>query len=484
MTSKYPQMTTHKKASGQSPTKTIKGGSDFDKLLQGKSWLDPDKKTFEQLLKQPRLKKLPLKYVLRRGIARLNPVDLPVRTAINLAELVFGPSASGGQPGVPPAAYWQPGIVCAQNGRGGFVGYRREKSCTNFCGVDPTGAQEFWTNGTELTSIGMEGPGGNCLANRYWAWVQYTRKAGAPVPTPLVGTQVPVGPVASPNVGPTSQPVAQPQPKPQPTPLEKARPGEEPAGEPDPDPVYDLPVFDAPVVLVNPNGSGVRPQPRTQTWTFGGGLPPRYRDRRGNPRNRRPNRRTKQAKPNIVLIAGRLWVVINAFTEGLDFVEVLWESLPKEMRRDHIFEFRYDDEDKLARLSRRAQFEIRRRGGFKRAADHQSMLEDLWKNWAHVDVAKTLTGYINNQVEDWFYGLMGKPTKALTQALGAATGVDHAIANAQKWSQKMYGANEEIENQYLISELLPTVDFDPHTGDVTLTSPLGEVKFNLGDKVF
>ena len=469
MTSKYPQKTTAIKQAGSVLPKTVNGKNEFKALLNKPLGTNPD--WYELMNKKP-LKKLPLAYVLRRGLGRLAPWDTPVRLAIDIADTIWPYHRK-----IPPA-YWNGG-ECAgcPNRTAGYWSTTGVACCTSGCAVNPeSGGSTIWTNATsagpQIHGYQNEGRGiAPCSATQSkWRKVaSWTRKAGAPVPTPMVD----VNPVPLGAESPLEQPVTFPTSVPNAVPVKhgftKAGPGEEPSENPEPDkvPDYDLPVFDAPVVLLDPPWkTGINPQVRTQTVSVGGpGQPPRITATRGNPTQSRPGPRKKQDKPNIVKTAGKLWVAINFFTESLDFLEVLWDALPDKCKRKMIREERW---------GRTAMFQ----------ADHYSKLEDVYNCLGEIDVAKAITGYINNQIEDYFYGKMSAPTKKLSQQLGIISGLDRAINQAQQWAMKSVDEEGNVEETAILDAFLPKVDFDPHTGDVTLTSLLGETKVNLGTKVF
>lgn len=474
MTSKYPQKTTAIKQAGSVPPKTVNGAKEFKGLLDKPLGTNQD--WYDLMNKKP-LKKLPLRYVLRRGLMRLNPFDTPVQTAIWFADTFIGrPSLTNVK--FPPelwAVDWCASLTCGGNPRSADA-YNPNSStcCSAFCDNANTAQKNFNTpssNGT-LFIWGKSPPSLDTCAqkNRYFRSGRAVRRAGAPVPTP-VSHPVPVvtGGNPGPMANPLPFPVATPQGEPSKQPVKKANPGEEPSENPEPDklPDYDLPVFDAPVVLLDPPWkSGINPQVRTQTVSVRGpGQPPRITATRGNPTQSRPGPRKKQDKPNIVKTAGKLWVAINFFTESLDFLEVLWDALPDKCKRKQIREERW---------GRTARFQ----------ADHYSKLEDVYNCLGEIDVAKAITGYINNQIEDYFYGKMSAPTKKLSQQLGIISGLDRAINQAQQWAMKSVDEEGNVEETAILDAFLPKVDFDPNSGEVTLTSLLGETKVNLGTKVF
>lgn len=470
MVSKYPQKTTVSKQGGSGGPTTFKGSQDFNDLLNkpmgtNKDWYD--------LMNKKRLKKLPLKYVLRRGLGRVPGLALALRALSSQRPQQIDQV----NPQQMPGKYWVRLPCGSATGRAPSY-WRSDDVCTSFCINSLTSPSpdvvESVPNPT--ASSGWAGlsrhPTGTFSCNATYVLrgeQRYQRRGGSPVPTPTL-QGIPVGktPVVGGNPVPDKFPTAWSNPSPSKNPFTKANPGEEPSENPWPDelPVYDLPVFDAPVVLLDPpTQSGVIPQVKTQTVSVSGpGDPPVVTVKPGNPVQQPPGAGKKQDKPTVVKTAGKLWVAINFFTESLDFVEVLWDALPEKCKRKKIFENRW---------GREATF----------AADHYSKLEDLYKCLGEIDVAKVITGYINNQIEDYFYGKMSDPTKKLSQELGIISGLDRAIAQAQHWAMTSVDEDGNVKEEAILDAFLPKVDFDPETGEVTLTSLLGETKVNLGDEV-
>lgn len=115
----------------------------------------------------------------------------------------------------------------------------------------------------------------------------------------------------------------------------------------------------------------------------------------------------KERKLNIRSVAGRLWVVINLFTEGLDFLDVLYDSLPEEIR-DQLFA---------------------ENGG--KFLDPLAKAQAIFDNFETLELAEVFENYVNNQFEDLFYGKLGQGTGKASGNFNITTGLDHAIQDAQ-----------------------------------------------------
>lgn len=149
--------------------------------------------------------------------------------------------------------------------------------------------------------------------------------------------------------------------------------------EPSPDP-------DGPPIITYPPGGG-----------WGGG-------------NNPPGRNTKERKVNVQSVAGRAWFAINLFTEGLDFLDVLWNAIDPDVR--------------TPRWSRNPD------GSWNRL-DWNDKLADLYNHWDEIDIAAALAGFVNNQFEDMVYGLLGRQGVSATQQFGILYGLNTAIREAQ-----------------------------------------------------
>lgn len=191
----------------------------------------------------------------------------------------------------------------------------------------------------------------------------------APVPYRLVPQLPDVDPFGDPARGPG------PAPAPVPVPRPGDRPGPDPWAPLDPG-VRPLPTPDVPlvpdIVLSPRTGPSVRPNSH---------------------RNRPPRRREKERKMRTsVPVARRIAAVLGEATEIADFVDCLWQALPRDVA-------------------------ISGRGAYTRDAKTrvkgqrttpQQKLADLYRNIQHLDIAAALTGCVENELEDQVLGRLGK----------------------------------------------------------------------------
>lgn len=212
---------------------------------------------------------------------------------------------------------------------------------------------------------------------------------------------------------PEELPIHNPAPTPMYRGFASPRPGQMPSQQPstrtnprrDParGPVVNLPPMPYPIVLVPPYispGPGIEPvplQPPTIVVTPGTGNNPgvSVTPTPSPPSNSPPKQGTKERKLNIRTVAGRLWAVIGGMTEGLDFFYVLWNSIPPDKRS-----------------SRKAHI-----------TEH---FWDLYENWDEIDIGTAVSNYLNNQLEDMFYGAIGKGEAKASQTIGVTTGLGRA----------------------------------------------------------
>lgn len=164
-------------------------------------------------------------------------------------------------------------------------------------------------------------------------------------------------------------------------------------------------------------------------------------------RDRRPRRKTKEIKVRIQGLARVAWHVINFATEGFDFIDALYRALPKRCR-------------------------VVPRQGRKVTPSE--------KAWAvfhcadHLDGAKAVENFVNNQVEDYLYG-RSSPAGPLNQLTGKPTGGGASFGRMTHTGQQ-YGET--------VSELVPSIHFDPVTGAWRLDTPFGTVGMNAAGRYY
>lgn len=165
----------------------------------------------------------------------------------------------------------------------------------------------------------------------------------------------------SPSRGPRPDETPAPQPKPAPKP--------EPLPEPVPNPAP------RPNVVQNPF-----PNAPLDSW-----LPaPRPNGRpQAQPKPRPPAKHEKEAKARMGRVAGAIWGAFGPITETVDFVDVLYEALPRNIKRDA-----YNKRGRQPNPVERAEL--------------------IYANINQIDIGKALTGYVQNEIEDYIIGQFGK----------------------------------------------------------------------------
>lgn len=339
---------------------------------------------------------------------------------------------------------------------GGYPPWRRNNHGVNFtCGYSyKTDAaynlDELINTSVRNITIYHRGPYWAGGYHHYIIGNSYTRDSGlAPEPAPKIVTAPILVPVEVPNLIPGSVPLSPVTGTPRPKPWGEALPGvgEQPSGAPEADappqsrPTWEIPVLPFPVVIF-PGVPGMPPEilpppaPNVQEVVVpapspGAGDRPRVSSRpatRHETKNRPPRNREKEKKIHVRTVAGGAWAVLNLITEGLDFLDVLWGALPKQ----HKTKGRPTPYDKA---------------------------RDIYDNWEAIDVAKAVENYINNQIEDYVYGMIGQQVAKAQGIIGSPTGLSRALSkNQQQFAEQM-----ELELE------LPEVHYDPTTGEIYLT---------------
>lgn len=102
-----------------------------------------------------------------------------------------------------------------------------------------------------------------------------------------------------------------------------------------------------------------------------------------NKRPRRPPRGTKERKLHLRGAAAALWRGFGPVTEFGDFVDALYEGVPKEAQRDLFFKLR-------------------------RRPKAIEKMEAIYDNINEIDMQKVIKAYLENQVEDFILGSIGQ----------------------------------------------------------------------------
>ena len=231
------------------------------------------------------------------------------------------------------------------------------------------------------------------------------------LPVPPLGPYVPpvVGPQIDPFRPPGIDPIAPPAPVPWPViPVRPLGPGGDattvgPNPKP-PRPVepiveVELPPI-SPPVTVTPSPPTTPPSPPAEdrsrrNW-------PRLL-RRKAPVSKRPPKGTRERKATVLGIDPRSLVgqIYNGLTEGLDFVDVLFQALPERMRDDF--------------MDRKYRFtivgvnpETGRPKWRYTPPDSWEKIEFVYKHLDDLDPVKAIEGFLYEQSEDKVYGTIGK----------------------------------------------------------------------------
>lgn len=444
MANKYPTTTANKNSG-----KTLANAKASDFLSPG-GFLNTGQFTFQ-------LQSMNKAQAVRLLIAKVVPLVVKaVQDALSEASPAFH------VPTLFPAEYWtwsqcpnppESGMAPDHGNTGSFTCGEAACQTTPFNWVGPSVSTPRTVSG-----FSTRPPPGTCLPTpaaprRYYRIKvgSWSSKVGAPNPAPTTRPTIHRA-VPGPMVVPDVFPMAQPQPEPKATPWAKADPNSEPSEKskvrPKP---YDLPLLPVPVISndnLGQNDGQLDAVPVEQHYQNGHGGGGRVTVRPGPTRNEAPGRGTKQKKINVVSVGGRVWVLLNMATEGIDFVQAMWQAIPKEHRR--------------------------------KCTTPQCMLRDLYDNMGEIDMEQAVENYLNMQLTDYLSALLGVPTKKLSQVLGHITGVDHAINQMTSMWQLASKNDGKKGIEVNMGDLFPKIDFSVTDGTVNLKVPaIGEVQIDL-----
>lgn len=159
-----------------------------------------------------------------------------------------------------------------------------------------------------------------------------------------------------------------------------------------------------------------------------------------------PTEGKKERKVNVRSVSGAVWPIMNAASEALDFLDVLWGAIPG----------RFQTKDTVWKNGKPHH---------QKPAPHVK-LKDIYEAWdaPDFDAATFVELFINNQVEDMYYGLSGQQSARASQAIGLSTGLDRATGKASSadWggSKSTKGGKEKVE----LGNPVPVLDYDPKDG--------------------
>lgn len=239
-----------------------------------------------------------------------------------------------------------------------------------------------------------------------------------------------------------------------------ALPGSQPDGSPEPEKqpsrrdaqqaTQRVPVVAGVRVLMLPD-LGVVPVTDTQLIVVGPGPLPVQEDTIPPPRtvsrplkDRRNHRRPpiKERKVRMSPLQAGIWASLNFATEGVDFLFVLHDALPK-------------------------KYQAKRKSGWSKAAAHDAATA-VYVNWPRIDVGKAIENYVNEWMEDMFYAGLGRAGKNLNQLTGAPTGGGRALNN----NASEFGEDNPVKP--------PEMTLDVETGHWQVETPFGFFYGSLG----
>ena len=118
-------------------------------------------------------------------------------------------------------------------------------------------------------------------------------------------------------------------------------------------------------------------------------------------------KKDKSKKVNVrnIGLASGVWLAGNFVTESIDFLSAMHKALPKKLQCKG------------------------KRGG---RPNPVCMARAVTKHWDKLDAAKAVEGYLNNQIEDFAYGSIGRLQTKATQRLNINTGLSHALSYNQR----------------------------------------------------
>jgi hypothetical protein len=120
-------------------------------------------------------------------------------------------------------------------------------------------------------------------------------------------------------------------------------------------------------------------------------------------------------------------LVINSATEVLDFVDTLYNAIPEGL---------IDPATACAVHDYKCKFGL------------------IYEHFESIDVAEAIEQFLNNQVEDMIYGILGKKLGKITGQFGITTGLGRGINS---------GGQADVEGADQ-SSLIPQLTYDPETG--------------------
>jgi len=155
-------------------------------------------------------------------------------------------------------------------------------------------------------------------------------------------------------------------------------------------------------VTFSPQGRGAQSAPKTHNL---------------RPPNSKPPKNEKEAKHKLPTAAIGILKAVNALTEGIDFVDALYKALPSEYRP------RY----------RNTKHEMKSTNPLQR-------MEAVIKHGDKIDISDAINNLVENQIEDYVFGKIGKATGQVSKEAGLNYGMGLNTIQ-RKFSKSVYEYN-------------------------------------------
>lgn len=347
-----------------------------------------------------------------------------------------------------PPQYWQLAATCSAPNAAGFAGWRVNGACIAFNGSIPPLAAPPATSAGPLSTVHWQVSNPEIDLDDYVAKLIYTRKTGAPNPSPTVSYEVHPLVESAPMARPWAVPYGRPSPYPD-IGVEPAKPRQRPK-----EPLV-LPPVPGPVVVPWPQTGqpsvviprqvislrGGRPRVRTdEKWA-------RARPRSGSVRQRRERERKYKAEQMSATL-GVIWAGVNTTTEVFDFIQAMHDSID-------------DPKYKLSKKASKAQV--------------LEYMMSHFEPWKHIDLAEAIQNYVNMQVGDYVAALGSGAVKNMSRELGIVTGLDRAVNQGRNYDQdyQKWLKEQGLETGSSMSEYIPQLDIDYDTGVISIVGPAG-----------
>lgn len=426
----------------------------------------------------PKLPKLPASSLIVKGVGKVAARLIPFAgTALTVYEVARWYSKGQAQPAYINPQKWELRQTCPGGSNTGRW-IHRTSSSQFVCGMSSASAGIIGTidSGTSNMQAVLSQPALNGAANSPRG-NGYTRVSTDPAVNSFLPAVVPeiFSPARpKPAKNPTELPIHKPYPLPSrlpasyPRPQPGEQPGKQPKSSPRPRgrprqrphpnglPFVNLPFMPFPIVKapegINPVVPDIVITVKPGSPGNGPNRPPRTDERSTAGRDKPPAKREVERKPNVRTVAGKAWGIINISTETMDFVDSVFDALP-------------DDSPCKKAAKKSSKIGV---------ATPYAKAKAIYDCFDQIDIGNALENYVNNQVEDYVFGTMGRALGKATGNFGITTGLNRAIKSQQK---------QATGDGLGIGDLIPQIDIDDETGEMTITVPAyGSVSFGkFGD---